>query len=100
MSLTQAGERLLPRLGPLLSNLDRALDEVARDDKALRGTLPINGSEGAIRHLLRTAVPRFVAMYADIELDLVADGRLVDVVAGDLCREKGIRGHSHSIDSM
>lgn len=78
---TQAGEHLLTRLGPLLSDLDRVLDEVARDDMALRGTLRINGSEGAIRHLLRTVVPRYVAMYPDMELDLVADGRLVDVVA-------------------
>ncbi|MBB2926605.1 LysR family transcriptional regulator [Paraburkholderia silvatlantica] len=81
VSPTQAGERLLARLGPLLSDLDHALDEVARDDKALRGTLRINGSDGAIRHLLRTVVPRFVAMYPDMELDLVADGRLVDVIA-------------------
>jgi DNA-binding transcriptional LysR family regulator len=81
VSPTQAGEHLLTRLGPLLSDLDRVLDEVARDDMALRGTLRINGSEGAIRHLLRTVVPRYVAMYPDMELDLVADGRLVDVVA-------------------
>ena len=81
VSPTQAGERLLARLGPLLSDLDHLLDEVAREDKALRGTLRINGSEGAIRHLLRTVVPRFVAMYPDMELDLVADGRLVDIVA-------------------
>jgi len=81
VSPTQAGERLLARLGPLLSNLDHLLDEVARDEEALRGTLRINGSEGAIRHLLRTVVPHFVAMYPDMELDLVADGRLVDIVA-------------------
>jgi DNA-binding transcriptional LysR family regulator len=81
VSPTQAGEHLLTRLGPLLSDLDQVLDEVSRDDMALRGTLRINGSEGAIRHLLRTVVPRYVAMYPDMELDLVADGRLVDVVA-------------------
>jgi len=81
VSLTEAGERLLARLRPVLSDLDHALDDVARDDKALRGTLRINGSEGAIRQLLQTVVPRFLAMYPQMELDLVSEGRLVDIVA-------------------
>jgi DNA-binding transcriptional LysR family regulator len=81
VSLTEAGERLLARLRPVLSDLDHALDDVTPDDKAPRGTLRINGSEGAIRQLLQTVVPRFLAMYPHMELDLIADGRLVDVVA-------------------
>jgi DNA-binding transcriptional LysR family regulator len=81
VSLTEAGERLLARLRPVLSDLDHALDDVARDDHALRGTLRINGSEGAIRQLLQTVVPRYLTMYPDMELDLVADGRLVDIVS-------------------
>jgi DNA-binding transcriptional LysR family regulator len=81
VSLTEAGERLLARLRPVLSELDHALDDVARDDKALRGSLRINGSDGAIRQLLRTVVPRFLAMYPHMELDLVSEGRFVDIVA-------------------
>jgi DNA-binding transcriptional LysR family regulator len=81
VSLTEAGERLLARLQPVLSDLDHALDDVARDDKALRGTLRINGSDGAIRQLLQTVVPRFLAMYPQMELDLVSEGRFVDIVA-------------------
>lgn len=81
VSLTEAGERLLARLRPVLSDLDHALDDVARDDKALRGTLRINGSDGAIRQLLQTVVPRFLASYPQMELDLVSEGRFVDIVA-------------------
>jgi DNA-binding transcriptional LysR family regulator len=81
VSLTEAGERLLARLRPVLSDLDHALDDVARDDRELRGTLRINGSEGAIRQLLRSVVPEYLRRYPQMELDLVADGRLVDVVA-------------------
>jgi DNA-binding transcriptional LysR family regulator len=80
VSLTEAGERLLTRLRPVLSDLDHALDDLAQDEGALRGTLRINGSEGAIRHLLRTVVPRFLSMHPHMELDLVADGRLIDVI--------------------
>jgi DNA-binding transcriptional LysR family regulator len=81
VSLTEAGERLLARLRPALSELDNALEDVARDDQAIRGTLRINGSDGAIRALLDTVVPRFIAMYPQMELDLVSDGRFVDIVA-------------------
>ncbi|MGF6414738.1 LysR family transcriptional regulator [Paraburkholderia sp. MM5482-R1] len=81
VSLTEAGERLLARLRPVLSDLDHVLDDVAREDEALRGTLRINGSDGAIRQLLQTVVPRFLAMYPRMELDLVSDGRFVDIVA-------------------
>ncbi|RDV00217.1 LysR family transcriptional regulator [Trinickia dinghuensis] len=81
VSLTEAGERLLARLRPVLGDLDRALEDVAHDDQALRGTLRINGSEGAIRQLLQTVVPRFLAMYPQMELDLVSEGRFVDIVA-------------------
>lgn len=81
VSLTEAGERLLARLRPVLNDLEHALDDVAREDNALRGTLRINGSEGAIRQLLHTVVPRFLTLYPQMELDLVTDGRLVDIVA-------------------
>jgi DNA-binding transcriptional LysR family regulator len=81
VSLTEMGERLLAQLRPVLSDLDRALDDIGRDDKAMRGTLRINGSEGAIRQLLQTVVPRFLALYPQMELDLVSEGRFVDIVA-------------------
>jgi DNA-binding transcriptional LysR family regulator len=81
VSLTDAGERLLARLRLALGELGRALDDLTRNDSDVRGTLRINGSEGAIRHLLQSVVPRFLAAYPHMELDLVADGRLTDIVA-------------------
>ncbi|MBW0448459.1 LysR family transcriptional regulator [bacterium M00.F.Ca.ET.228.01.1.1] len=80
VSLTEAGESLLRRIGPLVGDLDTALEEVAGAQGSPRGTLRINGSEGAIRLLLQTVVPEFLARYPGIELDLVAEGRLVDIV--------------------
>jgi DNA-binding transcriptional LysR family regulator len=81
VSLTEAGEQLIARLRPVLGDLDHALDDLTRDDENIRGTLRINGSEGAIRQLLQTVVPRYLKAYPHMELDLVADGRLVDIVA-------------------
>ncbi|CAM3718101.1 LysR family transcriptional regulator [Rahnella sp. BIGb0236] len=80
VSLTDTGERLLKRIDPLMSGLDAALEDVAGEQGRLTGELRINGSEGAIRLLLREIVPQFMARYPGITLDLVAEGKLVDIV--------------------
>lgn len=80
VSLTEAGKRLLGRLDPLMSDLDAALEEVAGAQGHITGTLRINGGENAIRLLLQTVVPEFLKRYPGVELDLVAEGRLVDIV--------------------
>lgn len=80
VSLTEAGKRLLDRLDPLMHDLDLALEEVTGEQGHLQGQLRINGNDASIKLLLRTAVPEFMARYPGVELDLVAEGRLVDVV--------------------
>ncbi|SDI18700.1 DNA-binding transcriptional regulator, LysR family [Paraburkholderia phenazinium] len=80
VSLTEAGEQLLKRLTPVLRDLDEALDTVADTGGAPTGTLRINANENAVRLLLKTVVPRFLARYPGMALDLVAEGRLVDIV--------------------
>ncbi|MDQ7727911.1 LysR family transcriptional regulator [Halomonas sp. SpR8] len=80
VSLTESGERLLQRLGPLLGELDTLLEEASSLEGKITGRLRINGSEGAIRLLLQRVVPRFLTLYDGVELDLVAEGRLVDIV--------------------
>lgn len=80
VSLTEAGERLLRRIDPLIGELNHALTDVFESREQLTGTLRINGSEGAIRQLLQTVVPAFLARYPSMELDLVAQGRFVDIV--------------------
>ncbi|MCC4605442.1 LysR family transcriptional regulator [Xanthomonas campestris pv. badrii] len=81
VSLTDAGERLRARLNPLLQELDTALGDVSADPAHLQGQLRINGNAAAIGWLLRTVVPTFMARHPGVELDLVSEGRLVDVVA-------------------
>lgn len=77
---TEAGERLLRRLKPVLQDLDRALDAVAGDGGHPSGTLRINGGEEAMRQLLRLVVPVFLRRYPHVSLDLITDGRLIDIV--------------------
>ena len=78
---TEAGERLLARLGPVLRDLDRALDEVNAFRERPSGVLRINAGTPAVRQLLSAVVPAFLARYPDMALDLVTEGKLVDIVA-------------------
>jgi DNA-binding transcriptional LysR family regulator len=77
---TDAGARLLTRLAPVLRDLDAALDTLAEVRGGPSGPLRINASKGAARLLLRDVVPRFLAHCPDVALDLVSEGRPVDIV--------------------
>lgn len=78
---TEAGERLVTRLRPLLSDIDEALAEVDDLRGLASGTLRINTSVIGARLLLGSVVPTFLARYPKVSLDLVAEGKLVDIVA-------------------
>ncbi len=81
VSATEAGAHLVARLRPVLRDLDLALDEVATFRGEPSGTLRINASEGAARLLLGSVIPIFLARHQAMALDLVTEGRLVDIVA-------------------
>ena len=78
---TEAGARLVSRLQPVLRDLDLALEETEAFGGRPSGTLRINASAPAARLLLQSVVPRFLALFPEMSLDLVTEGRLVDIVA-------------------
>ncbi|TPM28112.1 LysR substrate-binding domain-containing protein [Mesorhizobium sp. B2-3-4] len=80
VSPTDAGARLLRLLEPIMHDLDAALDELAEDRGAPNGTLRINANKAAAMWLLSRIVPGFLSRHPGIELDLVSEGRLVDIV--------------------
>jgi DNA-binding transcriptional LysR family regulator len=86
---TEAGQRLLERLGPALNEVEAALDgvNVFRDRPA--GTLRLNVPVSAARLTLPALVPPFLAAYPDIRLEVIADDRFVDVLAAGC--DAGIR---------
>lgn len=81
VAMTEAGEQLLQRLIPLLQELEDALDAVSHGPEELAGTLRINASKGGARWLLGHVLPTFLQRHPHVELDLVSEGRLVDIVA-------------------
>src|SRR5580658_1939862 len=86
---TEAGERLLQRLGPALAEVEAALDVVngMRDRPA--GTLRLNVPVSAARLVLPAIVPPFLAAYPEIRLEVIAEENFVDVLAAGC--DAGIR---------
>jgi len=78
---TEAGARLLERLGPALAEIESALDVVNgfRDRPAgrLRLNVPVNVARVVLPHI----VPPFLGAYPDICLEVIAEDRFIDLVA-------------------
>lgn len=81
VATTEIGEALLQRLSPLLLELDATLDEVRHGSENVAGTLRINAGAGAARWLLEHVVPTFLKRHPHVALDIVSEGRLVDIIA-------------------
>lgn len=86
---TEAGQRLLDRLGPALSEVAAAVDEVNDFRGRPAGKLKLNVPVSATRLVLPSIVPGFLAAYPDIELEIIAEESLVDVLAAGC--DAGIR---------
>lgn len=86
---TEAGARLLDRLGPALVEVEAALDVVNGFRDRPAGTLRLNVPVVAARLILPAIVPGFLKAYPDIMLEIVAEDRFVDVLASGC--DAGIR---------
>jgi len=86
---TEAGKRLLERLSPALTEVESALDVVNRFRDKPAGALRLNVPISAARLVLPRIVPRFLAAYPEIRLEVVAEERFIDVLAAGF--DAGIR---------
>jgi DNA-binding transcriptional LysR family regulator len=86
---TDAGKSLLARLDPVLSEVENALDVVNGFRDTPTGTLRLNVPVSAARLVLPAIVPRFLAAYPEIRLEVMADESFVDVLAAGC--DAGIR---------
>ena len=86
---TEAGARLLERLGPALMEIESALDVVNTFRDRPAGTLRLNVPISAARLVLPAIVPAFLAEYPDIRLEVVAEDGFVDLLAAGA--DAGIR---------
>ncbi|MBV9747298.1 MAG: LysR family transcriptional regulator [Acetobacteraceae bacterium] len=86
---TEAGTRLLERLGPALAEVEAALDVVNGYRERPVGTLRINVPVSAARLVLPAVVPPFLAAYPDVRLEVIAEDSFVDILAAGC--DAGIR---------
>ncbi|MCX7277277.1 MAG: LysR family transcriptional regulator [Burkholderiales bacterium] len=81
VALTEAGARLLERLGPALGEVEAALDVANGFRDRPAGTLRLNVPLSAARLVLPSIVPPFLAAYPDIVLEVIAEESFVDMLA-------------------
>lgn len=81
ISLTEAGEHLFQRLSPLFDDIDDQIAQIHDFRHHNKGSLRLSGSEHAFNFVLWARLNQFAQQYPDIQLELVADTRPVDIVA-------------------
>ena len=86
---TEAGQGLLARLGPALSEVKASLDAVNGFRDRPAGLLRLNVPVSAARLVLPRIVPPFLMAYPDIRLEVMTDESFVDVIAAGC--DAGIR---------
>ncbi|SDR61125.1 transcriptional regulator, LysR family [Rhizobiales bacterium GAS113] len=80
VSLTEAGEQFVAGIAPALGDIREAMERAGSHRETPAGTLRINTSVGAARQLMEPIVFEYLRRYPDMTVDIVTEGRLVDIV--------------------
>ncbi len=81
VAVTEAGRIFLEQVAPALQDVRAALDAVRSYNASPSGTLRINAFATAARTALLPLVMEFLRQHPKVHIDLVTEGRLVDIVA-------------------
>lgn len=81
VALTDAGHVFIERAGPALGDLQSAMDAARSQQATPSGVLRINTFTSGAREIISPLLLEFVRRYPDVHVDLVTEGRLVDIVA-------------------
>ena len=84
MALTEAGERYLARVAPVLEELEKAQSDLSLIHGELQGRLRIACMAAFGRHMLAPLLPAFAAQHPRLELELLITDRHVDVLKEDI----------------
>ncbi len=81
MAVTEAGERLLERLGPALDEIRLTLADLDKLRDSPSGTLRINAPGPAVDHVLCPLAFAFMDAHPDdVKVEIVSDAAIVDIV--------------------
>ena len=88
VSLSEAGAQFVDSVAPALSAIRVAIEQAGSLRDTVSGVLRINTSTGAARQVMPLLI-EFLQRYPEIRLDIVTEGRLIDIVADGF--DAGIR---------
>lgn len=81
VSPTDAGRAFIERIGPALRDIHGAMEGARAQQTTPSGTLRINAFATAAREIVSPLVLEFIRRNPQVHVDLVTEGRLVDIVA-------------------
>ncbi|WP_420136202.1 LysR substrate-binding domain-containing protein [Sphingomonas sp.] len=81
VSLTDAGLTFVDQVGPALTTLHDAMTAARSQQETPSGTIRINAFPTGAREILGPLLLKFLRLYPGVHIDLVTEGRIVDIVA-------------------
>ena len=82
VSLTEAGQQFVAQVAPAVRDIHEAMEVVRSRRATPSGTLRINAFPTAAREIFSSLVLPFVSEHPQVHIDVVTEGRMVDIVAG------------------
>lgn len=89
VALTYAGRIFVAQIKPALEDIQKAMNTARSQQETPSGTLRINAFATAAREIMSPLVLTYLQRYPQVHIDIVTEGRLVDVVAAGF--DLGIR---------
>ena len=98
VALTEAGELLLARVGPAMSEVTDALERVRGLREVPSGRLRINAPPPAVDLVLAPMVAPFLRAYPQVDIEIVGQSGFIDIVDGGY--DAGVRYGEHLEQDM
>jgi DNA-binding transcriptional LysR family regulator len=89
VALTEAGSNFLAAIGPALTAIDEAGDQVRAAKSGVNGVLRLNVPRLALHIALTPVIAEMSVRHPDLTIELTVDDRLIDIVAAGF--DAGIR---------
>lgn len=81
VSLSEAGRAFVEQVAPALHDIQNAMAGVRSQQQTPSGVLRINAFAAGAREVMSPLVLEYLRRYPDVHIDIVTEGKLVDVVA-------------------
>ena len=82
VAATEAGERLIDSVGPLIADIEKALLQITDNVGSVSGNIRITAGEHALSSTLWPLLKPFLQAYPEVKVELSVDNTLTDIVSG------------------